>query len=310
MSTAQQLQPLDIGAFASEFGEHERSPESIEDFASLCTDKGLGLSLTAMGCGTFWQMTQPLESYVIACVAKTIAASGVSADAITHILFSTSDHKLRHLAPDFARTVLERLGLVNCVPLLVSLQQCASSLTALDHAHQLFADPRVSHVVVVTFDFVVEDRERIQSFALFGDAVTSCMVTRTEAPRLSLLAFGVDVDFSGFLGKDDFMSRKRVALGTMEQVLGRCETKLGEIQRCFSTNFYKPVAMFNANICGVARNQLYIETLATRAHCGNCDWMINLMHCEAQGGLVPGKYLIQSFAPGFFACGLLEAAGG
>jgi 3-oxoacyl-[acyl-carrier-protein] synthase III len=191
---------------------------------------------------------------------------------------------------------------------MITLQQCASSLTALDYARNLFHDPRVSHVVVVAFDFVVDDDERIRPFALFSDAVTSCMVTRSDAPRISLLSYGVGVDFAGFVGRDDFMSRKRVAVTTLESVLGRHGLVLGDVAACFSTNFYKPVALFNANICGIGRNQLCIDTLASRGHCGNCDWMINLMHRRAEGQLAPGKYLAQAFAPGFFACALLDVS--
>ena len=99
-----------------------------------------------MGCGTFWQMTQPLETYIIRCVAETISCSGVPATAVKHIVFSTMDKNLRHLHPDFSRTILGELGLVNCVPIFISMQQCGSSLAAVNHAWGMFAGEPESQI--------------------------------------------------------------------------------------------------------------------------------------------------------------------
>jgi hypothetical protein len=301
---------LELGAFACVFGDRERTPESIDGLAAICTKKGLGLSLAAMGCGTFWQMTRPLESYITACVSETLAAAGVSPKAVRHIVFATMDKNLAQLHQDLARNVLEPLGLVNCIPAFFSLQQCASSLGALDYAHRLFADSDVEHTVVVAFDFVANDADRVQPFALFGDAVASCLVSRSNCPSLSLIAYAIDVDFPGLVGQDNFESRKGVAVRALERVLRQSGISIGDVEKCFSTNLFKPIALFNMGMCSMQRRQLSIETLGTRAHCGNCDWMINLAHYRSVAGFVPGKkYLAQSYAPGFFSCGLMEARG-
>ena len=307
MSTATE-QRMRLGSFACEFGDRERAPESIEGIAAICAARGLTGSLATMGCGMFWQMTRPIESYITRCVSDTIAASGVPATAISHIVFSTMDDGLRRLERNFVRTILRELGLVNCIPVLMSMQQCAGSLAALDHARRLLADANVHHVIVVAFDFVVDDAERIHPFALFGDAVASCMMSRGDAAGLSLIAYKMNTDFAGIMGTDSFESRKRVAVATLNGVLEDGGTGLKEVEKCFSTNFYKPIATFNAGVCGLQRGQLCIDTLNSRAHCGNCDWMINLIHHQRHTGMTPGKrYLVQSLAPGFFACGLLEA---
>jgi len=296
-----------LSSFACEFGDRERAPESIEGLAAMCAARGLTLGLPAMGCGTFWQMTGPLEPYILRCVSRTLASSGVPADAVGHLVFSTMDSTLRHVNPDLAREVLTGLGLVRCLPTLISAQQCASSLAAVEHASRLLAGPGASHAIVVSFDFVVDDADRVQSFALFGDAVTSCLVSR-DAAGLAWRSYGVGVDFAGIAGRDSFETRKQVVATTLGRVLAEGGARLEDVERCFSTNFYKPIALFNAGISGIHRGRLGIDTLSRRAHCGNCDWMINLAHHQDTAGLAPGKtYLAQSFAPGFFACGLLGA---
>lgn len=300
---------LTLSAFACVFGDRERTPETIADHAAICAARGLGLGLGALGGKTFWQMTAPVETYVARCVAATLVASGVAATDVQHVVFATMDKNLRHLDQDFARKVLGDVGLINSMPALVSMQQCASSLGAVDHARRLFTDPGVEHALVVALDFVVDDAERIQPFALFGDAVTSCLLSRGAAGGLAVLAYGANMDFSGLVGRDNFETRKKLVVATLARVLEQGGTRLDQVERCFTTNFFKPVALFNAGVCGVQRKQLCIDTLPTRAHCGNCDWMVNLVHHREQVGLVPGaKYLAQAFAPGFFGCVLLEAA--
>jgi 3-oxoacyl-[acyl-carrier-protein] synthase III len=296
-----------LNSFACEFGDRRRTPDSIEGHAEACSAKGLALSLADLGCGTFWQLGWPIEPYVIRCVSATLLASRVPPTAVNHIVFATMDKNLCQLGELFTRTVLGDLGLVNCVPTLISMQHCVSSLAALAHARHLFADPDVNHVIVVVFD-LVEDADRIKSFALFGDAVTSCMMSRGDVTGLALLSSAVNIDYSGLSGSDNFESRKQVVVSALQQALRLGGTRLDEVEKCFSTNFYKPIALFNAGICGIHRSRLVIDTLPTRAHCGNCDWMINLAHYGGRIGFARGKkYLVQSYAPGFSACALLES---
>jgi hypothetical protein len=155
---------------------------------------------------------------------------------------------------------------------------------------------------------VVDDAERIKPFALFGDAVASCVLSREVGEELAFVSYSVNLDFSGLVGRDSFESRETVAARTLSQALDQGGARIAEIEKFFSTNVFKPLALFNADICKIPRARLYIETLRERAHCGNCDWLINLLHYRERSGWMRGKkYLIQSPAPGFFACALLEA---
>jgi 3-oxoacyl-[acyl-carrier-protein] synthase III len=120
----------------------------------------------------------------------------------------------------------------------------------------------------------------------------------------------VNVDFAGLSGGDNFASRQRVVAQTQKEVLNGSGIRTDDVERCFSTNFYMPLALFNAGVSGIQRNRLSIDTLGSRGHCGNCDWMMNLANYEQRSGFGRGKnYLVQCYAPGFFACGLLESCG-
>lgn len=299
---------VSVVGLACEPGDLQRTPETIENFSQLCADRGLSLSLTTMGCGTFFQMTKPVAGYVVRAARQTLRASGTPAAAVDAVVFATTDQNLRALDEGFTRQVLQEVELTNATPTLVSFRQCASSLAALEYGAKSFHDERTQNVLLVAFDFVAEDADRIKPFALFGDAVTSCMLKREPAAGLRLISCSINVDFAGLTGRDSFQSREQAASATLDSVLAEGRATKAEIEKVFSTNVYKPLAMFGADICRIPRARLYMETLRELAHCGNCDWMLNLLHYQERHGITAGKkYVVQAPTPGFFACALLEA---
>lgn len=293
-----------LSAFASVFGE-QRPSDSIEGFEELCQKEGLVLGMPMMGCQSFSEMKITLEEAVQECIQKTLDSSGISPENVDKLILTTVDRNLKHLDADFIQSILKSTGLKNCVPLFISMQQCASSVSAIDYGSKLFNDSKTKNVIVVAFDKVYEEHQRIRSFALFGDAVTSCLLSREES-GLSLLSFEIGLDFDGVMGTDNFESRKKMFKETSENAFENIGT-IQDIAVCFSTNLYRPVAQFNTSVSGLRSNQLYIPTLKEYAHCGNCDWMMNLEHYQNSVGFrTDEKYMIQSFAPGFFAAAVLE----
>ncbi|MGW7612389.1 hypothetical protein ACWGKW_35060 [Streptomyces sp. NPDC054766] len=296
-----------IGSFACAFGDLERKPEDIADFEALWQAESPDTEFAAMGCGTFRTMSGPVDDYVLEAVRQTLRDGSVQPEDVDRIVFATSDVRLGALGPDFAVRVLDALGLVNCVPAVVSFQQCCSSLTALRQAWELFSDDEVNNVVLVSLDFVPEDSGRVRSFALFSDAVVSCLVSRGGAGLLKLASTAVGVDHAGLLGRDSFMSRQKVARDSLARVFQRADRRLEDVTKVFPTNLYAPVTLFNSAIAGLDRESLHFAgTLSAYGHCGNSDWMVNLADYHSRVGIRPGEtYLAQSSAPGFFACGLL-----
>ena len=297
-----------IGSFACAFGDVECKPENIPDFDALWETVSFGTDFADMGCTTYRKMSGPVEGYVVDAVRRTLQDAGATAADIDHLVFATSDPTLALLPPDFAIGVLLALGLDDCVPHVVSYQRCCSSLTALQHGQRLFADPEVTHVVVVAVDFMPHDRDRVQSYAMFGDAAVSCVLTRHDPGLVRLVSSAVKVDPDGLRGRDSFISRKNVADRTLSAVLRAGDRQQEQITKVFAANLHKPLTLFNATSVGLRPDTLHFaDTLATYGHCGNADWMINLVDYHERVGIRPGEtYLAQSLAPGFYACGLLE----
>jgi 3-oxoacyl-[acyl-carrier-protein] synthase-3 len=301
---------IGIGSFACAFGDVECKPENIPDFETLWEAVSFGTDFAEMGCRTYRKMSGPVEDYVVDAVRRTMQDAGATAADIDHLVFTTSDPTLALVPSDFAGRVLLALGLDDCVPHVVSYQRCCSSLTALQHGRWLFADPDVTHVIVVAVDFVPRDRDRVQSYAMFGDAAVSCLLTRHDPGLLRLISSAVKVDPDGLRGRDSFISRKDVADRTLSAVLRAGDRQQGQITKVFAANLHKPLALFNATSVGLLPDTLHFaDTLATYGHCGNADWMINLVDYHERIGIRAGQtYLAQSLAPGFYACGLLEGS--
>jgi 3-oxoacyl-[acyl-carrier-protein] synthase III len=301
---------IGIGSFACAFGDVECKPENIPDFEALWETVSFGTDFAEMGCTTYRKMSGPVEDYVVDAVRRSLQDAGATAADIDHLVFATSDPNLALLPSDFAGRVLLALGLEDCVPHVVSFQRCCSSLTALRHGQRLFSDPEVTHVVVVAVDFVPHDRDRVLSYAMFGDAAVSCMLTRHDPGLVRLVSSAVKVDPDGLRGRDSFISRKDVADRTMSAVLRAGGRQQGQIAKVFAANLHKPLTLFNATSVGLRPDTLHFaDTLAAYGHCGNADWMINLVDYHERFGIRSGEvYLAQSLAPGFYACGLFEGS--
>jgi 3-oxoacyl-[acyl-carrier-protein] synthase-3 len=299
-----------IGSFACAFGDLECKPESIPDFDALWQAVSPNADFAAMGCATFRKMSGRVDEYVIEAVRRTLQGAVVSPEDIDHIVFATSDPTIAVLASDFAIRVLGAVGLVDCVPHLLSFQRCCSSLTALRHGQHLFTDPNVAHVVVVALDFTPDDRDRVRSYAVFGDAAVSCLLTRRDPGLVRLVSSAVHVDGDGLRGRDSFVSRKEVADRALSSVLHASGRQLEQITKVFAANLHQPLTLFNATAAGLRLEKLHFaDTLSAYGHCGNCDWMINLVDYHERFGIVPGEtYLAQASAQGFYAYGLLEGS--
>ncbi|MCY7341441.1 MAG: hypothetical protein LH603_06215 [Pseudonocardia sp.] len=300
---------IGIGGFTCVPGDLTRRAEDIAGFDARWHALLPDTAFEKMGCGTFSAMSRPVVEHVTDCVTAVLADRGLAPEDVNRLVVATSDACLERLDADVAVQVLAATGMTRCVPTLLSHLQCCSSLEALRYGWQLFDDPAIEHVVVVAVDFTPDDLDRVRSFAVFGDAAAGCLISRTPGPgSVELLASATTVDHAGLLGEDSFRSRQQAATSALDTVFARTGEQLQKVAKVFGSNLYVPVATFNAMAAGVPRGQLHFqETMQRHGHCGNADWILNLVDHAAGAPLGPGElYVALSSAPGFFACTLLR----
>ena len=300
---------VDVGAFVGVFGKVERGFETITNLEGLLAEHKIPIGLEAMGCGKFGQSELPCDALLNEAITGSLEAAGLAPDTITYLILATSDNHLNQIDDSFAARILDACKLSRATPLLVSLQKCASSIAALELARTLLSAKGFGSAIVVGFDALGnDDAERIKPFALFGDAAASCIVSVDLPLQFRIEAVGTAVDVAGLNRQDSMESRKIAVLSTIEEVCRAADISIDQIEACFSTNLFKPVAMFNAGISGLPIARLATPTATERGHCGNADWMINLAAFQQDQGLTRGaRYLAQAFAPGFCASALLRA---
>lgn len=294
-----------IHGLVAELGDTRCRPEDIPDFAQLCQQAGLNPDLSMMGCEFYCKMAQPLEEYIKRSASRTLETARISADAIDTVIFSTSDVNLKSFGKTTASKLLLELGLSAACPIMLSLQQCASSLVALEYGRQLLISGCAQNILFIFYDFVEEDCQRITPFALFGDAVVSFVLNKEPSSGVLIGRHSLALDPRGLHGEDDFSTRNAAVLRAYSKLLPGDE--LNQVDYFLATNLYRPLATMGAAMSGVNRAKLYIETLPSAAHCGICDWAINLNHLLSRVESKQAKKLIvQASAPGFFACSTVD----
>jgi 3-oxoacyl-[acyl-carrier-protein] synthase-3 len=301
-----------INSFACAPGDVECCAKSIDGFNELWSSWAPGADFAHMGCESFRKMSGSIVDYIITSIDRTLQQSGTAPSDVNHIIFSMADATLKLVGTEFVADVLGPLGLSNCVPILISYQQCCSSLTALHYGWQLFDVEDIEHVVVVGFDFRPDDRDRVRPFAVFGDAVTSCMISRQPAHGMRLGGSALSLDFAGLTGDDSFGSRQTIARAALGRAFTEADLEPSMVTRVFPSNLFRPLTLFNAAAAGIDRTKLHFDTTFRRfGHCGNPDWMLNLIDYEEAVGIERGDvFLALGTAPGFFACNLLVADDG
>lgn len=297
-----------IHGLVYELGDTRCRADAIQNFAELCQQAGLDPDLSMMGCEYYSKMSQPVDEYIKCSVSKTLQAARISADVIDTVIFSTSDVNLKSFGKSTASKLLLEMGLSIACPLVLSLQQCASSLLALEYGRQLLINGRAHNILFIFYDFVEEDCQRITPFALFGDAVVSLVLNKDSSSGILLGGHSLVLDTLGLRGEDNFSSRNDAVVRAYSQLFPSDELK--HVDYFLATNLYRPVATMAAAMSGVSRAKLYIETLPSAAHCGICDWAINLHHLiSMQGAKQAKKLVVQASAPGFFACSAVDIVG-
>jgi hypothetical protein len=80
------------------------------------------------------------------------------------------------------------------------------------------------------------------------------------------------------------------------------------VKKVCGTNFFKPLAKYNAATLGLVEHQLYTERASEFGHCMCADPLLNLgAYLDSERDWDRGDlFLLQAYAPGFLASMLVE----
>ncbi len=296
------------GGISVELG-NRRTVQSIPDVTEKFRDCKLPMSAALLGFECFYQSNEAPEEPIARAIARTLAATAVAASDVQMLILTSADVGFladRGLLPQ----LLRRLGLLSALPLTVTSQECTGLLSAINLAHFYIRGKSFKNILVVSYDRAQDDDQRIRPFGVVSDAVVACLVS--SAGNMDFLAKGFShvSDLQGMQGDDDFASRRSLITAGIAEVLAASGESLEHVRKVFSTNFFKPVAKYNASALGLTDRQLYTEKALEFGHCLCADPVLNLAaYFDLERDWKPGdRFLLQAFAPGFLASMLIERA--
>jgi len=299
-----------LGAIAVVTGPEDRHVTDVVDFERRWAAAS-ATPFSAMGCRTY-RPIDDVECAIVDAVRQAIDRSGLERGDIDGVVVATSDDAVDVAKHAFARRVLEQTGMTEAIPTVLSMQQCCSSMSAVRYARWLCAGGAARHVVVVAFDAARDDNLRLREYAFFGDCVVACVVSRDWPGEYMIGGPEIRMSFDGVKGEDTFASRASLSRRVFDDALDAAGVAHADVVRVFPTNLYRPLVMANAAAIGLPTSAFHFEsTLSTHAHCGNCDWLLNLDNYSRTVGLGDGDvYVGYATAPGFAAATVLVAGSG
>jgi 3-oxoacyl-[acyl-carrier-protein] synthase-3 len=307
MTTRQTREICWLGGVSVELGDRQREVESLADAAEQFKAKKLPMNAKLLAFRYFRESTLSAEEAMSRVIQRTLALTGMAAAEIDAMILASAGGAFlldRKLLP----ALLARNGLSKAMPMTVTSQECTSLLSAIDVAARYAKDGTYRRILVVSYDRAEQDADRIQMFGVVSDAALACIVSGEDELDFRIKAFAHKSDVHGMQGDDDFASRKALTDAVTGEVLNAGGVRMGLVKKVFSTNFFKPLATFNASALGLEQGQLCADLGAEIGHCLCADSLINLesfFRTEAnvkQGDL----YLLQAYAPGLLASMLIE----
>ncbi|HZP66078.1 MAG TPA: hypothetical protein VFB32_07195 [Rudaea sp.] len=296
-----------LSGISVELGDRKRAVESIEGVADAFRNRKLPMNATLLSYGSFHESTEAPEEPISRAIAQTLARTGTRPADVERFVLATADAEFladRDLLP----RLLARHGFDAALPMSITSQECTGLLAAIDVARRYVRDGDTSRVIVVSQDRAKDDAQRIQAFGVVSDAAVAALVSNAEAADFRIDAYAHRADLRGMRGGDDFASRKALLTAVTAEVLAQRALPVAAIAKVFSTNFFKPLAAFNAATLGLAEHQLFAELTPEIGHCLSADPVLNLAEFVRRDtqGKRGDRYLLQAYAPGFLAAMLLE----
>lgn len=296
------------GGISVELG-NRRAVGSIPGVVEKFRECKLPMSAALLGYEYFYESRLAPEESIARAVSRSLDATGVPARDVQMLIVASADVGFladRQLLP----RLLQRLGLVAALPLTITSQECTGLLSAIHLAHHYVQGQSISNVVVVSYDCARDDSERIQTFGVVSDAVTACVVSSAGGMDFLVKGFSHVSDLRGMQGEDDFANRKALTTAGTDAVFAGSGASLAAVKKVFGTNFFKPVAKYNASAIGLLEHQLYMERAPEFGHGLCADPLLNL-GAYLDSGQPCGRgdqFLLQAYAPGFLASMLVECA--
>jgi 3-oxoacyl-[acyl-carrier-protein] synthase III len=294
-----------LTAIAYELGEDENEYHELPGRAAALARFQMVDDPTLWGWGRYRRTRRDVRHLAVASARKTLAVAEIAPGEVGMvILCSTSFPDGTGVHLDYCNLVLGELGLLDAFTFGMTLNRCGTMLGALRMAEIAIASRRLDNVLVISADCVADEATRLQNYALFSDAASSCLVTASGVAGHDILHAGHAAqvstinDTGGALAAD--------ANRRMCRALGE-DARL--FKRVFHDNLFLPIVCMREQMAGFSQRQLFLDNIVAIGHCFSSDPLINFATHGSRDPLPPGSVVgLFSGTPGLRS-GLVLRAG-
>ena len=311
MMDVQTLREPIVYGLAHELGEQQRSFSEIDNLDAFLSAHRIPRKPEVYGWGHHFASSRSVLELGVASAKRTLATSGTDPAEVDLVIFCCihfPDDKYRSGAA--LPALLGELRTYRALPIGVTLNNCLTLLSALSLAGGMVAAGRARTALVISADKVAGEFERIHPFAIFSDAAVSCLVTNDESRRgYRIVAESFHQDPALEAGATD-MTQRQLYRRVAETLTARCGRQIGEAQRIFTSNLFRPLVLLKETQPGWAsREQLYLENVARVGHCNSGDPLLNLeTYASETAPQVDDLFILAADAPGLRGALMLSVA--
>jgi 3-oxoacyl-[acyl-carrier-protein] synthase-3 len=287
-------------------GEHEEDHTSIANLAERAAAFGLLPKATLWGWGSIRRTERPLAELAVETATRTLGSAGSSpADIDALVLCSTSVTGPAEEHGEFFAQILAGLGLSDIGLYGIALNRCTNLLAGIDLASALVASGRYRQVLVITTDRVLDEAERMVSYALFSDGAASCLIGREPAGASFEVLGCANAQDAGRMTSTAEISSE-LAITVNDRLLRPQGMKLDDICGVMHLNVFLPLVTVKERQANYTAEQIYTGNVRRVGHCYAADPLINLVDRPTHPG---HHYLLVASVPGSRSGVLLRKEG-
>jgi len=287
--------PAYLSAPSYLLGEHEEDHTSIARLAERAEAFQLLPKAALWGWGTIRRTERPLTELMIETGRRTLERAGVRPSQVDGlILCTTSITEPAEQHGQFVAEVLTGLGLgdVGCYGL--SLNRCTNLLAGIDLATALVAGGRYRRMLVITADRVLDETERMVSYALFSDGAASCLIGSEPVGESYAVLGCANAQDAGSMAATAEISSE-LSRTVNSRLLEPQGMKLDDICAVMHLNIFLPLVVVKERQADYTAEQIYTGNITRVGHCFAADPLINLLDRQTHPG---HHYLLVASVPG------------
>jgi 3-oxoacyl-[acyl-carrier-protein] synthase III len=295
-----------LGAISYVLGEQEGKYLDIENLSEVAARNQMIEDARLWGWGSFRKSEKSVIELSLESARQTISASGVPPRDIDMLMLCATEFPTGiDVHADYGKQLIEGLDLDNAFIVGVTLNRCATMLSALSLASDLVKSGRHRAVLVISSDKISSESDRFKKFAIFSDGACSCIVAAERLPGYSIICSASATDAVNMTENGEISAR--MAKIVTERILGHAKIRVGDIKVVLHNNIFLPIVRMKEQLGAFRNEQMFLDNIVKNGHCFGSDPLINLVDYAAKGSVRVGDYLLlASSTPGLRVSLLLQ----